>query len=158
MRYVIEWLDSILKKAESCSDKALLYCWEYLAWKIQEQVEQDSYDTWNLARSITYRKVKEWVVEVWSWLEYAAVREYWRLPGTFPNLDALVGWTARKGMISWGATQRYDDLYYKDKSTVFLIARAIATRGIPWQYTFEKVIEREQKNVIDLYTEYMKKC
>jgi hypothetical protein len=33
-------------------------------------------------------------------------------------------------MISGGATQRYDDLYYKDKGVVYVIARAIANKGI----------------------------
>lgn len=157
MKYPIEWLDQAIKNIERSSDKALLYCWEYLAWKIKEQVAEDSYDTWMLANSITYRKVSEWVVEVWSALEYAAVREYWRQPWSFPPMDALVWWTARKWMISWGATQRYDDLYYKDKQVVFLIARSIARNGIQWKNTFEKVLERERQNIIDLYNEYMKK-
>lgn len=155
--YGVEWLDNVLNKLQKNSDKALLYCWEYLASKLQEQISIDSFDTWDLARSITYRKVSEWVVEVWSALEYAAVREFWRKPWKFPPLDALVWWTTRKGMISWWATQRYDDLYYKDKGVVFLIARSIARNGIEWKHTFEKVVEKERQNIIDLYTEYMDK-
>lgn len=133
-----------------------MYCGEYLQGKLQEELRKDSYDTGNLARSIVYRKVDDYTVEVGSALEYAAVREYGRKPGTFPNLDALVGWSARKGMITGGATQRYDDLYYKDKGTIFLIARAIATRGIEWKHTFRNVFNREKQNILDLYTDLMK--
>ena len=50
-----------------------------------------------------------------------------------------------------GATQDYDSLYYKDRGTVFLVARAIATRGIPGKYSFKKVYEREKRNIINLY-------
>lgn len=157
MRYPIEWLDQVLNNLEMDSDKALLYCWEYLASKFKEQVELDSFDTWQLAESITYRKAGDWVVEVWTDLEYAKVREYWRKPWKFPPLDALVGWSARKGMISWGATMKYDDLHYTDKWTIFLIARKIATEGIEWMYTFNTVYEREYQNVIDLYIELMNK-
>lgn len=155
MEYKVEWIDLLLKNLDINSKKALLYCWEYLAWKIQEQIEYDSYDTWMFARSITYRAIDDETVEVWSALEYAAVIEYWRMPWKFPPLDALVWWTARKGMITWGATSRYDDLYYKDKWVVFLIARAIATRWIKWKHIFENVTKREEQNVINLYTEYM---
>ena len=59
-------------------------------------------------------------------------------------------------MITGGATQRYDDLYYKDKGTIFLIARAIATRGIEWKHTFRNVFNREKQNILDLYTDLMK--
>lgn len=153
--YGVEWLDKFINNFEKNSDKALLYCWEYLAQKLKEQMQEDSYDTWALANSITYRKIEPWVVEVWSALEYAAVREYWRRPWKFPPLDALVGWTARKGMISWWATQRYDDLYYKDKGVIYLIARAIARNGIQWKHTFQIITAREQQNIIDLYIKYM---
>lgn len=153
--YTIEWLDKFIKNTEKDANKALLYCWEYLASKIQEQLQIDSYDTWTLASSITYRKVKDLVVEVWSALEYSAVREYWRQPWRFPPLDALVGWTARKGMISWGATERYDDLYYKDKQTIFLIARAIARNGIKWKHTFTNVLNRETENIRNIFIQYM---
>ena len=157
MKYTVQWVDKFIKKIEMTSTRALMYCGEYLQSKLREEIRKDSYDTGNLARSITYRKVDDYTVEVGSALEYAAVREYGRKPGTFPNLDALVGWSARKGMITGGATQRYDDLYYKDKSTIFLIARAIANRGIEGKHTFENVFNREKQNILDLYTDLMKK-
>ena len=157
MKYTVENLNKVLDKIKISSDKALEYCGEYLADKIKEQVEEDSYDLGGLANSITYRTVKPGLVEVGSNLEYAPVREYGRKPGTFPNLDALVGWTARKGMITKGnTTANYDDLYYKDKGVVFLIARAIATRGIEGKHSFSKVYQREKKNIVNLYHDLIK--
>jgi hypothetical protein len=38
-----------------------------------------------------------------------------------------------------------------------LIARAIATRGIEWKHTFRNVFNREKQNILDLYTDLMKK-
>ena len=139
------------------TNKALLYCGEYLQGKIREQLSVDSYDTGALARSVTYRQVEDGVVEVGTNLEYAPIREYGRKPGRFPNLDALVGWSARHGMITGGATQRYDNLHYKDKGTIFLIARAIAVRGIKGKHTFENVYEQEKENVIKLFNDIMAK-
>lgn len=144
-------INSVMKK----SDKALMYCWERLANKISLQMKKDSYDLWNLTRSVTWQKVKTWLVEVWSPLEYAVVREYWRQPWRFPPPDALVGWTARKWMISWWATQRYDDLYYKDKWVIFLIARAIARKWIKWKHTFQNTLDKNRKQLQNIYIEYM---
>ena len=59
MKYTVEGLDKVLKNLKMESDKALEYCGEYLAGKLKEQVEEDSYDLGNLANSITYRKVKQ---------------------------------------------------------------------------------------------------
>ena len=156
MKYYVENLDKVLNELQNQSDKALLYCWEYLADKFKEEVSKDSYDTGQLARSITYMKDKDWVL-VWTNLEYALVREYWRKPWKFPPLQALVGWSARKGMISWWATTRYDDLHYTDKGTIYVIARAIARNGIQGKHTFERVFNREKQNIIDLYTELINK-
>ena len=157
MRYSIDQqaLNKAINDLEKKSDNALEYCGEYLQSKIQEQLKLDSYDLWNLARSVAVNKVRHWLVEVWSALVYAPIREYGRQPWKFPNLDALVCWTARKGMITWWATQRYDDLYYKDKWTIFVIARAIAKRWIKWKHTFENVLNRERDNIKKLYIQKM---
>lgn len=157
MRYSIDQsaLNKAIDNLQKKSDNALEYCWEYLKSKIQKQLKFDSYDLWNLARSVWVNKVRPWLVEVWSALVYAPIREYWRQPWKFPNLDALVWWTARKGMISWGATQRYDDLYYKDKWVIFVIARAIAKRWIKWKHTFENVLNQERENIKKLYIQKM---
>ena len=70
----------------------------------------------------------------------------------------MVGRTARKGMISKNnATKDYDDLYYKDKGIVYIVARAIATRGIKGKYSFKKVYEREKQNILNLYHDLMAK-
>ena len=157
MKYTVQGADKFIKKIQMTSTRALMYCGEYLQGKLQDELRKDSYDTGNLARSIVYRKVDDYTVEVGSALEYAAVREYGRKPGRFPNLDALVGWSARHGMITGGATQRYDNLHYKDKGTIFLIARAIAVRGIKGKHTFENVYEQEKENVIKLFNDIMAK-
>ena len=151
MKYYVD-VKSMINDIQKWSEKALLYCWEYLASKIQEEVSIDSYDTGQLARSITYVKDEDWVL-VWTNLEYALVREYGRRPWKFPPLDALVWWTARHWMISWWVTERYDNLHYKDKGVVFIVARAIATRWIEWKHTFENVYKREEQNIINLYQE-----
>lgn len=151
MKYYAD-IELMLKDIEKQSDKALLYCGEYLASKLQEEISRDSYDTGALARSITYMKTKDGVI-VGSNLQYALVRENGRRPWKFPPLDALVGWTARKGMITGGATQRYDNLHYTDKGVIYVIARAIAERGIQGKHTFENVFNKEKQNIIDLYSE-----
>lgn len=153
MKYYAD-IDMLLKDVEKVSNKALLYCWEYLAGKLQEEIGRDSYDTGQLARSITYMQVNDGVL-VGSNLEYALVRENGRQPWKFPPLDALVGWTARKGMITGWATQKYDSLHYTDKGVIFVIARAIAERGIQWKHTFQNVFNKEKQNITNLYQELL---
>lgn len=156
MQYKVDGVDKFIKHIKVDANRALLYCAEYLQWKIREEIEVDSYDTGNLARSITYRQVSDGVVEVGTNLEYAPVREYGRKPGTFPNLDALVGWSARHGMLIYGgATSSYDALHYKDRSTIYLIARAIAIRGIKGKGTFQRVYNQEKQNIINLFNDLM---
>lgn len=158
MKYTIDQqaLNKAIQKIQNKSDKALQYCWEYLASKIQSQIRKDSYDLWNLARSIDYRLVRRGLVEVWSALEYAPVMEYGRKPWKFPPLDALVGWTSRKWIISkWNTTKNYNDLHYTDKWKVFVIARGIARNGIEGKHTFEKVLNKEKQNIQKIYIEYM---
>lgn len=157
MKYTVEGVDKFIKQVKMDANKALLYCGEYLQGKLREQLSIDSYDTGALARSVTYRLVEDGVVEVGTNLEYAAIREYGRKPGRFPNLDALVGWSARHGMITGGATQKYDELHYKDKGVIFLVARAIARRGIQGKHTFENVYEQEKDNVVKLFNDLMAK-
>lgn len=158
MRYnAVQGVDKFIKDLGDKTNKALLYCGEYLQGKLREQIEVDSYDTGNLARSITYRLVKDGEVEVGTNVEYATIREYGRKPGKFPNLDALVWWSARHGMITGGATKKYDDLHYKDKGVVFVIARAIALRGIKGKHTFENVYNAEKGNIIDIFNYFMKR-
>ena len=157
MKYTVEGVDKFIKQVKMDANKALLYCGEYLQGKLREQLSIDSYDTGALARSVTYRLVEDGVVEVGTNLEYASIREYGRKPGRFPNLDALVGWSARHGMITGGATQKYDELHYKDKGVIFLVARAIARRGIQGKHTFENVYEQEKDNVVKLFNDLMAK-
>ena len=154
MKYWVENLDEILKSVEKKSGIALMKCWMYLEGKLKDEVKNDSYDTWQLARSITTTQVSENKVLVGTNLDYALIREYGRKPWKFPPLQALVGWTARKGMISGWATQRYEDLHYTDKGVIFIIARAIAKKWIQWKHTFERVIKREESKLSDLFVKY----
>ena len=157
MKYYVDenQLKKVVNEINKDCNKALLYCWEYLQGKLQEQIMIDSYDTWNLARSINYQLVRDWLVEVWTNLEYWIVREYWRKPWKFPPMDAIASWSARKGIISWWVTTWYNNLHYKDKGIVFIIARAIAVRWIEWKHTFQKVYEREKENIKKIYLDYM---
>lgn len=158
MKYYID--ESSLKLAvKEINDRindSLLECWEYLQGKLVEQITIDSFDRWNLARSVNYRLVKDWFLSVGTNLDYALVREYWRRPWKLPNLNAISEWTARKGIISWWVNTWYNNLSYQDKWTVFIIARAIATRWIKWKHTFENVYQREKNNIINLFREKMK--
>ena len=159
MKYTIDQqsLNKVLKNLENKSDKALKYCWEYLATKIKEQLKEDKvYDLWTLEWSIDYRLVKHWLVEVWSALAYAPVMEYGRQPWKFPPLDALVWWTARKKMIKGGATEKYNNLHYTDKWVIYVIARGIANKGIKWRHSFQTAVNKERKNIKQIYIDYMK--
>ena len=159
MKYSVDPKDinKLVKQIEKDSDDALMKCWLYLEGKIRDEMQRDSYDTWKLAESINTQRVSENKIVVWTNLEYALVREYGRRPWKFPPLQALVWWTARKGMITWWVTSRYEDLHYTDKGVVFLIARAIAVNWTQGKHTFEKVVKREEKNIIHLYAELMSK-
>lgn len=157
MKYDInsKGLDKLASMVIKDSGEALMKCWEYLEWKIRDEIKIDSYDTSKLADSINTKKVSDTKVIVGTNLKYALVREYGRKPWKFPPLQALVWWTARKGMISWWATAKYEDLHYTDRWVIYVIARAIATRWITGKHTFERVIDRERENIINLYVKYM---
>lgn len=157
MKYSVDvkQLDKLISQVEKDSETALMKCWLYLEWKIKEQIQLDSYDTWQLARSINTQKVWDNKIVVWTNLEYWLVREFGRRPWKFPPLQVLVPRTARKGMISWWATSRYDDLHYEDKWVIFVIARAIATRWIAWKHTFQNVVAKERQNIVNLYAKYL---
>ena len=161
MKYTVDQqaLKRAINNIQNKSDKALEYCWEYLTGKIQEQLKEDKvYDLWTLAWSIDYRLVRRGLVEVWSALAYAPVMEYGRQPWKFPPLDSLVGWTSRKKIISpWNATKSYDDLHYKDKGKVYVIARGIANNGIKGRHSFETALNKERKNIQKIYIDYMKR-
>lgn len=155
MKYRVDNINNVINDVINKSEKALLQCWIYLEWKLKNEIQNDSYDTGQLVRSISTQKISKDKIIVWSNLEYALVREYGRKPWRFPPLQALVWWTARKGMISWWATQRYEDLHYTDKGIIYVIARAIATRWIEWKHTFERTIKGERENIINLFAKIM---
>ena len=155
MYYKIEWIDQRINQIQSKSKKALWKCGQYLEWKLKEEVEKDSYDLWKLAWSINRQYEGNDTVIVGTNLQYAVVRECGRQPWKYPPFNSLVGWSKRKGLITWGATASYNQLESKDKSTVYLIARKIKTKGIEGKHTFEKVWNREKETVFNLYSKYM---
>ena len=152
-----------MKKLQITSDNALKKVWMVLEQAIRYELESDSYDTGTLASSINTKLVRSGVVEVGTNLEYALAREHGRRPWTYPNFDALAAWAGRKGVIQW-ATAKYDDLHYKDKEIVFIIARSIKENGTNWEWspeksgkqTFKRVLAREKSDLILLYRQYMK--
>lgn len=156
MKYRVDNIDKVIADVEKKSGNALLKVWMYLEQKIKKQVEKDSYDTGQLARSITTQKISDEKVVVGTNLEYALIREYGRRPWKFPPLQALVGWTARKGMISWWATSKFEDLHYIDKGKIFVIARAIARNWIKGKHTFENTINAEKDKLSDLFIKWYK--
>lgn len=157
MKYTVDQqsLNRFVKNFQARSDNALEICWEHLKAEIQKQLFIDSYDLGNLRRSVESRLVKHGVVEVWSALVYAPIREYWRQPWKFPPLQSLVGWTARKHIIKWWAMSNYEDLHYTDKWKIFVIARSIAKKGIKGKHTFQNVMDRERKNIQKIYIQNM---
>lgn len=157
MKYTVDQqsLNKFVKNFQARSDNALEICWEHLKAEIQKQLFIDSYDLGNLRRSVESRLVRHGLVEVWSALVYAPIREYGRQPWKFPPLQSLVGWTSRKHIIKWGAMSNYEDLHYTDKWKIFLIARAIAVKGIKGKHTFQNVMDRERKNIQKIYIQNM---
>lgn len=152
MKFVInkDWISK--KKVES--NKSLLVAWIFIENKLKEKVR---YDTWDLKRSITTRQIQPNLVRVWSNKVQAYIEEVWRKPWRFPNMNALVWWAWRHGMISWKKTQWYDSLTSKDKSVVFLLARAISIRWIKAKRTFSKVWEENKTQAVRIYLDNMKK-
>ena len=157
MKYYVKDLDKVIKKVQEDNTTALKKCWLYLEGQIKKQMNKDSKDTWELVRSITTKQVSDSQVIVWTNMEYAIVREYWRRPWKFPPPQALVWWTARKWMITWDKTARYEDLHYKDKWTIYVIARAIAKNWIEGKHTFENVINQQKDKIEALYIKLMNK-
>lgn len=157
MKYSVDTkdIDKLITQIQKTSDDALLKCWKYLEKQIKDEIKKDSYDTGHLAESINTKRTSPDRVIVWTNLEYWIVREFWRRPWKFPPLQALVWRTARKGMITGWATSRYNDLHYTDKGVIFVIARAIAMNWIKGKHTIERVVKREQENIINLYADLL---
>ena len=151
MKYTVNNIDKVIADVEKKSGNALYKVWLYLEQKLKQAVEKDSYDTGQLARSINTQKISDEKVVVWTNLEYALIREYGRRPWRFPPLQSLVGWSSRKGIISWWATSKYEDLHYTDKGKIFVIARSIALHWIEWKHTFERTIKAEADKLTDLF-------
>lgn len=146
MRFVIN--KNRIRSKTIQSNKSLIMAWMFLESRLKERVR---HDTGDLKRSITTESVSQNHVRVWSNKVQAYIEERWRKPGKFPNLNALVWWAWRHGMISWKKTQWYDSLPSKDKSVVFLIWRSIARKWIEAKWTFTKVWEQYKSTAIAIY-------
>lgn len=131
-----------------------------------------AYDTGTFARSIEAEieaLPKEIVLTIGSELDYASYIEQGRKAGSFPNLDALVGWTGRKlkGQgINTRTTVTYDQLkllakessgekkkaYRKHLAFIYLVGRKIAQKGIKEKRIFRDVLKDLEKFFIDQLT------
>lgn len=88
-------------------------------------------DTATLQRSIV-REVQPLMARIYSPLVYAPVMESGRAAGsTMPPPDALAGWAARHG-------------FGTDKGTLFVLARAIARRGIKGRFFMKAAADAVQ--------------
>lgn len=99
-------------------------------------------DTGALANSIQTR-IDGGTVPLWSEVytasDYAAPANYGRGPGKMPPIDAIQAWARRHGLGD-------------DRSTAFLIARAIGrsgTRGLHFWEDAEKEMERRMPEFVD---------
>lgn len=154
MYYEVQGIERFVNSLKDRSKKALEQCWIYLENKLKDQLHEDSYNTWDLIRSVNSQMKGNDTVIVWTNLKYAVYREYGRRPWTYPNFWAI-------GKRTWSEKVRitkstnYDSMSKEDKSKVFLIARAIKLRGIEAKMSFHKVRDREKKNIFYLFEEIM---
>lgn len=89
----------------------------------REAIANAPRDTAGLQRSIM-REVKPMMARVYTNLQYAPVMEYGRRPGgRMPPPEALAGWARRHGF---------------PQEALFVLARAIARRGIKGRFFFRK--------------------
>lgn len=130
--------------------------------RIKGIVQREAFDTGMLLRSINSvidQLPNEMKMTIGTNLEYAYFIEFGRKPGKFPNLDALVGWTARKlkaqGIntrvnVSFSQLQdlartggkratKQQQAYRAHLSAIYLIGRKIATKGIEQKLIFTRV-------------------
>ena len=152
MYYEVQGIERFVNTLKDRSKKALWQCWIYLENKLKEQLHEDSYNTWDLIRSVSSQMKGNDTVIVGTNLQYAVYREYGRKPWTYPNFWAIGKRTWSKKITKGND---YDSMSSKDRSTVFLIARAIKLRGIEAKMSFHKVRDREKKNIFYLFEEIM---
>lgn len=152
MYYEVQGIERFVNTLKDRSKKALGQCWIYLENKLKDQLHEDSYNTWDLIRSVNSQMKGNDTVIVGTNLQYAVYREYGRKPWKYPNFWAIGKRTWSKKMTKGSD---YDSMSSKDRSTVFLIARSIKLKGIEAKMTFHKVRDREKKNIFYLFEEIM---
>lgn len=111
-------------------------------------IDEVARDTGEHAQSITVRKAGANKVRVWSNLPQAKIEEFGRKPGTFPNLDSLVWWAARKWFHSWRKTASYDSLDSHDRGKIYVLARSIARKGIKPKHTYSNTRRRSKNSIV----------
>ena len=139
-------IDDIKKKMSLWVEKSAFY----LETKMKDTAEKSSYDTGDYIRSFYTKMKSKYKAEVGNTKWYARVIEYWRKPWTYPNFDALVGWTARKFKLP-GKTWSYDNADPRLKSKVFLVARAIMKRGIEPKEIMQKTYIKQKSKMVDIF-------
>ena len=147
---------SALQKVYQTPWKALYKTWLYLETKIKEEIKDEAYDTGDFLRSVNTRKVRENEVRVGSNHIQAWIMEYWRKPGKFPNLDALVWWAWRHWFHKDSRTKPYDSLSNEAKGKVYVLARGIARKWIKPRRIFRDTFERLKKDLNKKYQKFLK--
>jgi len=153
---MIKWNEKFFREFRKRQKLALKKTGLYLETKIKEQVKDKAYDTWDFLRSVNSRLINEETVRVWSNRIQAWIMEYWRRPGKFPNLDALVWWAWRHWFHKDRKTKPYDALSNEAKGKVYILARSIAKKWIKPRRIFRDTFNKESKKLQEIYTKFLK--
>lgn len=98
----------------------------------QQIIEVDALASFSLLRSIEKQFEQKDLIQKWligSQLNYAPFVEYGRRPGKQPPVDAILKWLA------------FRNIQPVNRSTAFLIARAIGRRGIKGRFPFKRALD-----------------
>ena len=133
---------AILQKVMQAEKEALQVTAEYVYQLLKTKIKEQTYDTGEFEKSLFLNIIGVGnIIQLGSRTPQAVVMEYGRRPlQKRPPMDALVPRAKRHGMVQWSAT-KYKDLNSKEKSTVYLLAKAIGAKGITPRSVFRKVYE-----------------
>lgn len=161
-----QYLQDVFSDAERGVYRAMVKTSMVGESRVKGAMEKEAYDTGRLLRSVTSQIKKlpdELRLTIGSNLEYALAVEEGRKPGKWPNLNALVKWTARK-LRQKGVNARvnvtFDQLKQMAKkknkgggastqakvarqhlSFLYLVGRKIAKKGIREKLIFKRIEE-----------------
>jgi hypothetical protein len=149
--------ESVMKKVEQAEKDALKLTADYVYRLLKEKIKEEAFDTWEFEKSLFVKIIGVGnIIQLWSRTPQAVVMEYGRRPlQKRPPMDALVPWAKRHNMISWWATN-YKDLSSKDKSTVYLLSKAIGAKGITPRAIFRRVYELYSNQINEYFISVLK--